>query len=230
MPEPQPVAEMEKVPDPYVPGLDTCIFSDDERAAIGAALETAKPWDWEPGGAEEAALRAAKFKIRDLHRARHGDRCCYCRFPLHGGGHFIIDPEHVLPKSRDAYRPLAYTVWNLGIACKRCNMQYKRAKIDFVIDTVSAEAFLESMNYRLIHPNFDLYKDHISISMAMSDDATLIKYTKRPGSAKGSYTYDYFSLHEREVGSFDAAQGLDVPDTLGAGAFEAQALAREYGQ
>lgn len=224
------MTEIAALPDPYVPSLETCVFTDEEKAVIAVALTMEKPWDWKPGGTEEATLMAAKVKIRDLHRARHGDRCCYCRFPLHGGGHFIVDPEHVLPKSLDSYRPLAYTVWNLGIACKRCNMQYKRAKIDFVIDAVTAAAFQDSANYRLIHPNFDLYKEHISINMEMNDDATLIKYTKRPGSEKGLYTYDYFNLQEREVSTFDTAQGLDVPDDLKKGALEAQELARQFGQ
>jgi len=224
------MAEKMVLPDPYVPSLDTCVFTDGEKAAIARALETEKPWDWRPGGAEEESLRSAKVKIRDLHLARHGDRCCYCRFPLHGGGHFIVDPEHVLPKSREAYRPLAYTIWNLGIACKRCNMKYKRANIDFVVDAISTAAFQDGANYRLIHPNFDLYKDHISISIEMNDDTTLIKYTTHPGSEKGAYTYDYFNLREREVGTFDAAQGRDVPDELGNGAGEAQKLAREHGQ
>lgn len=224
------MTEIVALPDPYAPSLETCVFTDEEKAVIAVALTMEKPWDWKPGGTEEATLVAAKVKIRDLHRARHGDRCCYCRFPLHGGGHFIVDPEHVLPKSLDSYRPLAYTVWNLGIACKRCNMQYKRAKIDFVIDAVTATAFQDSANYRLIHPNFDLYKEHISINMEMNDDTTLIKYTKRPGSEKGLYTYDYFNLQEREVGTFDAAQGLDVPGDLEKGALEAQELARQFGQ
>lgn len=224
------MTEMTALPDPYVPSLDTCVFTDDEKEVIAAALATEKPWDWKPGGAEQAILVAAKVKIRDLHLARHGDRCCYCRFPLHGGGHFIVDPEHVLPKSLDAYRPLAYTVWNLGIACKRCNMQYKRAKVDFLINTGTGADFQDSENYRLIHPNFDLYKEHISIRMEINDDTTLIKYTKRPGSVKGPYTYDYFNLQEREVGTFDTAQGIDVPDDLNKGALEAQDLARQFGQ
>lgn len=66
--------------------------------------------------------------------------------------------------------------------------------------------------------------------MEMNDDATLIKYTKRPGSEKGLYTYDYFNLQEREVSTFDTAQGLDVPDDLKKGALEAQELARQFGQ
>lgn len=218
------------LPDPYVPELLTCVFSDEERAVIAAALATEKPWDWKPGGMEQATLIAAKAKIRDLHKARHGDRCCYCRFPLHGGGHFMIDPEHILPKSLDAFRPLSYSVWNISISCKRCNMQYKRAKIDFVIDKDDAAVFEESENYRLIHPNFDLYKDHISIKLVMDDDISIIKYTKQPGSEKGPYTYEYFNLQEREIGTFDAAQGLDAPLELEEGALEARALADQFDQ
>lgn len=218
------------LPDPYMPRLDACVFTDDEKSAIAKALATDKPWDWKPGGEDENSLRSAKAKIRHLHLTRHGNKCCYCRFPLHGGGHFVVDPEHVLPKSKDAYRSLAYTVWNLGMSCKRCNMQYKNSKIDFVVDPTAAAAFQDSANYRLIHPNFDLYKDHISISLVITDDTALIKYTTHQGSEKGSYTYDYFNLREREVGTFDAAQGRDVPDELGNGAREAHELAREYGQ
>lgn len=224
------MTEKTALPDAYVPAIDTCVFTEEEKAAIDAALATEKPWNWKPGGDQEASITAAKVKIRELHKARHGDRCCYCRFPLHGGGHFIIDPEHILPKSLPAYRLLSFTVWNLGISCKRCNMQYKKAKIDFVVDPDTAEALQGSANYLLIHPNFDLYKEHISINLEMSDDSTIIKYTKRPGSAKGCYTFDYFNLQEREVGSFDEAQGFAASQDLSPGALEAQKLADQFGQ
>jgi len=216
--------------DPYVPRLDTILFGEEEQAVIAAALATQKPWNWKPGGGEEVTLTLVKGRIRDLHKERHGDRCCYCRFPLHGGGHFIVDPEHVLPKSRDSYRPLSFELWNLAIACKRCNMRYKGQKIDFVVDSANAGSFQDSANYRLIHPNFDLYKDHILFRIEMNDDATLVKYTKRPGSDKGDYTYSYFNLQEREVDSFDAGQGRDVQAQVGTGALEAQELAHQFGQ
>lgn len=218
------------MPDPYKPELDSFEFTNDEKAAIAQALETEKPWDWKPGGGTEETLKAVKQKIRDLHLKRHGDRCCYCRFPLHGGGRYVIDREHILPKSIEAFRHLAYTIWNLGISCKRCNMQYKGAKVDFVIDAADANAYQESANYRLIHPNYDLYKEHISFQIIANDDGTIVKYTKQPGSEKGPYTYDYFDLKARETNSYDAQQGRDAPEDLGEGALEAQALAREYGQ
>ncbi len=216
--------------DPYLPGLETFVFTADEQAAIEAAFATDKPWDWKPGGDVETYILSVKTKIRDLHLERHNNRCCYCRFPLHGGGHFIIDREHVLPKSVKAFRHLSFTVWNIGASCKRCNMQYKGADIDFVIDTGSADALQQSSNYRLIHPNFDSFKDHISFRLEADDDMTLIKYTKRPGSDKAVYTYAYFGLRGREVGAADEAQGLDRPQEFGEWATKAREMARQYGQ
>lgn len=216
--------------DPYLPGLETFVFDADEQAAIDAALATDKPWDWKPGGDVGSSLVSVKAKIRELHLERHGHRCCYCRFPLHGGGHFVIDREHVLPKSVDAFRHLSFTVWNLGASCKRCNMQYKGADVHFVVDASSADALQQSANYRLIHPNFDFYKDHISFRLEANDDVTLVKYTKLPGSEKAVYTYEYFGLRGREVSAADEAQGMDVPHELGEWATKAQDLAREFGQ
>lgn len=216
------------MPDPYTPTLDSIVFTSAEKHAITAALQTAKPWDWKPGGSTGAALVSVKQKIRNLHMGRHGDRCCYCRKNLHGGGHFVIDREHVLPKSHAAFKLLAYEVWNLGIACKRCNMQYKKNKVDFVVDQANA-ALQTSVNYRFIHPNYDRYKDHISISATQDDDITVVKYTKL-GTEKGDYTYEYFNLEELEVGSYDVAQGGVELDGLGEGALEARSLAADYQQ
>lgn len=215
--------------DPYTPLLDSIAFTEADQAAIEAALLTADPWGWKPGGAQSDAITSVKTKIRDLHMARHGDRCCYCRKNLHGGGHFIVDREHVLPKSRAAYKLLAYEIWNLGISCKRCNMQYKRSRIDFVVDKVTPATFRTSANYRLIHPNFDLYKQHIGISTQQDDDVTLVKYTTK-GTEKGDYTYDYFNLKELEVGSCDAAQGALSFEGLGEGALEARFLVAVHQQ
>lgn len=214
--------------DPYMPALATFAFTDAEKDVIAAALATSSPWDWDPGDDRGDTLKSVKKKIHDLHMARHGDRCCYCRKNLKGGGHFVIDREHVLPKSKATYKPLAYEIWNLGISCKRCNMQYKKDKTDFVINPNNAADLRAGVNYRLIHPNFDLYKAHIKISVMQDDDITVVKYTKIPGSEKGEYTYNYFNLRELEVGSFDEAQGIASLEDLEEGGLEARALANDY--
>jgi len=216
--------------DPYHPILDDFQFDDFEKVAIATALTKEKPWDWAPGGAEGELIKSIKTKIRALHMQRHGSRCCYCRKNLAGGGHFVVDREHVLPKSVAHYHTLAFEVWNLGVACKRCNMQYKKERVDFLVHPTDMTALRDGANYLLIHPNFDRYKDHISISMLQDDNITLVSYTKVDGSDKAAFTYEFFNLKELEVSSHDEAQGRVHQDELGEFALEAQAFADAHGQ
>ncbi|MGY0798894.1 HNH endonuclease [Lysobacter sp. A286] len=216
--------------DKYLPTLDAFTLTDDEQELLTSALATDDPWGWNPGRAQSKLLARVKAKIRDHHLQRHGNKCCYCRVNLHGGGPFMTDREHVLPKSIPAYRSLSYTMWNLGIACKRCNMEYKKGRTDFVVVPDDATLFAESANYRFIHPNFDLFRDHMSRLAQEVDEAVLVKYTAVPGSSKGAYTYDYFNLRGLEVNSFDQAQGLDSPDDFGEAVLEVRSLAEEFGQ
>lgn len=218
------------VVDRYLPTLDAFTLTADEQEAVKSALATRRPWDWEPGGAEAVLIASAKAKIRDHHLKRHGNKCCYCRVNLYGGGPFMTDREHVLPKSIAAYRALSYTMWNLGIACKRCNLEYKKGRTDFVVASNDATLFADGANYRFIHPNFDLYREHMSRSAQEADEAVLVKYTIVSGSSKGAYTYGYFNLRGLEVDSFDRAQGLDAPENFGEAALAARSLAEDFGQ
>ena len=215
--------------DPYKPLLTSIEITVAEKKAIAAALTTDKPWSWKPGDVQEDAIKSAKAKIRNLHMKRHGDRCCYCRNNLHGGGHFVIDREHILPKSLKAFKLLAYEVWNLSVACKRCNMQYKKNNVDFVVNQTNEAALQTSANYLLIHPNYDLYKDHIRFVEIRDDDTTVLKFT-RQGTPKGEYTYQYFNLEELEVEKADAFQGRPEQDDLGEGALEARSIAANFDQ
>lgn len=216
--------------DPYSPALEGFVLDEAELAIIASALATPKPWNWAPGGGDGIAIKSVKAKIRQLHMVRHGSRCCYCRKNLHGGGHFVIDREHVLPKSKDAFRHLAFSIWNIGISCKRCNMQYKKDRVDFIVNQTDPIALKTSENYLLIHPNFDCYKDHIGYSSKQDDDITVVKYTTVPGSEKGRFTFEYFNLKELEVGNHDEAQGRSIEQDLGPIAALARAAARDLGQ
>jgi hypothetical protein len=216
--------------DRYLPALDAFALTPEEQNAVTAALATANPWDWNPGGDQSAAMAAVKAKIRDYHLQRHGNKCCYCRVNLNGGGPFMTDREHILPKSIDSYTALSYTMWNLGIACKRCNIEYKKSKTDFIVDPDDTTLLMESENYRFIHPNFDLYREHITRFAQEADEAVIVKYTVVPESAKGAYTYEYFNLRGLEIDSFDRAQGLEAPENLGKAALEVRSLADAFGQ
>lgn len=216
--------------DRYLPALSGFELTADEQAAVEAALLTANPWEWSPGGAQTASLAAIKVKIREYHLQRHEESCCYCRRSLEGEFNLVIDREHVLPKSTPAYRPLTYTMWNLGVACKRCNMQYKGMKTDFVVSPGVAAEYENEANYRIVHPNFDLYEEHLDRSAVAKGTKRIVKYSVVPGSAKGAYTYEYFNLRGLEIGSFDALQTGQAEPDLGDLAMKVQLLAKQYGQ
>lgn len=216
--------------DRYLPALSEFELTDDEQAAVDAALLENDPWDWSPKGTQGAFLAAVKVKIREYHLQRHEGSCCYCRRSLKGEFNLVIDREHVLPKSVPDYRSLTYTMWNLAAACKRCNMKYKGVKTDFVVfPGVSAEYESEA-NYRIIHPNFDLYEEHLDRSAVAKGTKQIVKYTVVGGSPKGDYTYTYFNLRELEIRSFDALQTGQAEPDLGEMAMKVQLLAKASGQ
>ena len=217
------------MPDPYTPLLTAFALDAAESAAVAAAMETADPWGWDSGGADEAAaLQSAKNKIRAFHLARHGDTCCYCRSILFGGGHFVIDREHILPKGK--YKPYSYTIWNLSASCKRCNMQYKGSDDSFVVNKVDAALFEAAENYTIVHPNFDKWDDHLDRETYQKNSKILVTYRIVGDSAKGLATYQYFDLEGLVTNSFDEAQGKGGIDAMSEAGLETLALAKAFGQ
>lgn len=211
--------------DPYIPTLASFTFTRREKKAIAAAMLTAKPW-----GEKNDDIAAAKASIRALHLARRGSTCCYCCTNLFGGGPFMTDREHVLPKRK--YKAYTFEVWNLSVSCKRCNMALKGEKDGFVVDKSATAPFQDSTNYRLIHPNFDDWEKHLMREMSQINMKVVVKFTVVGDSAKGTYTHTFFKLRELETDSYDKAQGIvrTPPQSLSEGALEAKAIARDTGQ
>lgn len=212
--------------DKYLPPLSDFTFTDDEQATLTEALSEVVPWNWKPRNPKKTHLKTAKDKIRDYHLARHGQRCCYCRRNLLGEATLCIDREHILPKGNVNYRHLSFTMWNLGASCRRCNVVYKGKGEEFIVAGSQAGNLNSSGCYSFIHPNFDLYKDHLERRAQEANDTNIVKYTVLNGSEKGEYTYNYFDLKGLEIGSFDAAQGYKTSIRIGDLATRVRALAQ----
>lgn len=213
--------------DAYTPALSTFVFTQEEVDAITAAMATSSPW-----AVDNTHIKSAKDKLRDFHLQRHGSTCCYCRLNLHGGGYFMIDREHVLPKGTPRYKLFCFEAWNLSASCKRCNMQFKGEDDDFFIDDSATADFHDASNYLIIHPNYDEWEQHLLRELQQVNRQVLVKYTVMNDSAKGRYTYDYFELRALEVNAFDQAQGLEqrLAPNAGEAAIETRALAKAYSQ
>ena len=162
-------------------------------------------------------------------------QCCYCARSFHGEFKFVIDIEHILPKS--LFRKQMLDVANLSIACKRCNMMIKKDRIDFLDGLLSDVAdffknnksendrenflkdlgdmifkdscliFSKSEYYKFIHPNLDEYYSHLDIEEIRKKGNIFKKYY--PEDSKGLYTYEYFKLKELEQGDLNSFQGIE---------------------
>lgn len=196
--------------DPYHPPLTDFAYTPEERAAVQLALNTEDPWvhDSDELAQVSTTLRDLKDRLRTHHLARHQNTCCYCRSVLHGGGHFTIDREHILPK--DKFPEFTYHVENLSVACKRCNMEFKKAKTAFL--TVQREQVThvpgDSSWFRFVHPNLDDWRQHLRRFAQQIDTHTFVAYKVVDNSAKGLWTWTFFALERLEIESFDTAQGI----------------------
>lgn len=144
----------------------------------------------------------------------------------------MIDREHILPKSKPEYKDYTFALWNLAVACKRCNMQFKGRKTVFIRDPVGPSFPSEAADYLFIHPNFDEWEHHLSRVVIQQDRAVLVHYTVRQGSVKGEYTLGFFALRDLETNSYDQGQKGEADDDTPSsrGALAVARLARSFNQ
>lgn len=109
-------------------------------------------------------------------------------------------------------------------------MEYKKSKTDFLEHPDDTELLGDSTNYKFIHPNFDLYSEHMTRFSQETDSTVIVKYTIVHGSLKGAYTHQYFNLRGLEIESFDRAQGLNSATHVSEAALQVRALAEIHEQ
>jgi hypothetical protein len=179
-------------------------------------------WDRNPN------LVTLKYKIKNFGLIKTEDRCCYCGRNIHGEFRMIIDIEHILPKS--IFPKYMFKGKNLSASCKRCNMNIKKSKIDFLNVAFSKQTgtLLRSRYYKIVHPNLDKYDSHLLLISGQVGRKVMLKYSVVNESDKGAFTYDYFKLDLLEKNNFDIAQGnqerLEVDNPELQAAFDAIAL------
>lgn len=152
-------------------------------------------------------LKPVKSHIKKHYRGVK-DRCCYCKRPLRGEFDMVIDIEHVLPQS--LYKKYMFSMKNLGIACKRCNMKIKKDNIVFLNMPFKNNKPFHRDNYKLIHPFLDDYFKNLKRVVLEEDDLTFIKYIVINNSPKGIYTYNFFRLDEFEEDQINKSQGMEI--------------------
>tara|TARA_R110002012_G_scaffold41523_2_gene113507 strand:+ start:33173 stop:33808 length:636 start_codon:yes stop_codon:yes gene_type:complete len=153
-------------------------------------------------------LKGIKRRIKIKNLAKQFSCCCYCSRELKGEFAMVIDIEHIIPKSKLPKH--MFSPKNLSVSCKRCNMEVKKACLEFLtqpLNTLPKRVF-KSRFYRFIHPNLDNYDAHLKMhTERLGRKKRLLKYRIINGSSKGTFTYEYFKLKNLELSTFDEAQG-----------------------
>lgn len=146
-------------------------YSPEEQQLIAAILETtnlsATNWG-------EERLNALRQHIKKHYIYQQDFRCCYCRQLMYAEHGRPWDVEHIIAMS---LKPkFMFEPRNLAVACIECN-QEKRAKP--VTDGKRVGFPSAAASYKIVHPHFDLWEDHIELV----GDATYHSL-----SPKGSFT------------------------------------------
>ncbi|WBL32751.1 HNH endonuclease [Sinirhodobacter sp. HNIBRBA609] len=180
------------------------ILSQDERDAVEFALAAEKPWTHESfDDPIKANLASVKVKIKDFHFPRVSRKCCYCRRSLEDAS-IEIDREHIVPKGKK--KSLSYNIFNLSLACKRCNMTYKGERTDHIIEFETIEADLRNpARYLIPHPNIGIYERHIVRNSIQLGDKQVTSY--RRITEQGHFLYHFVRLDRLCVNELDEAQG-----------------------
>lgn len=164
------------------------------------------------GGAvwENELLTNIKRKVKNHYLDVNHRQCCYCRRDFEDEFMMVLDIEHVLPKGY--FTNFMFSLFNLSVSCKRCNMRIKGNRIDFLSDHTTIHLNPEDPSqYLFSHPNLDDYYDNIEYLAIIRNHKKSIKYLQL--TPKGAYTYTYFELYKIEIDTINKAQGIAVADT-----------------
>lgn len=176
-------------------------FSSDDQEIINECIEKGhSSWN-------DKKLKGLKEKIKEELKNRQKNVCCYCLRSFYGEFNYVIDIEHILPKHKFVYK--MFDLRNLAASCKRCNMKIKGRRIDFLSGSFDDEnTCYNTESYLFIHPNFDVFEEHISYTHNQKGRDVIVKYDVLNNSDKGEFSYEFFKLEKLSVHTYNVAQGI----------------------
>ncbi|MCK6639447.1 MAG: HNH endonuclease [Bacteroidia bacterium] len=107
---------------------------------------------------EHEKLEPLIRKIRKHYLNEQGELCSFCRLPFRED----IQVEHFVPKAGKYGRPeFTFYAQNLSVACKHCNS--KKSTNNDMIPYTRTPYPQSGIYFRIAHPHFDDYFEHIEI-------------------------------------------------------------------
>lgn len=131
---------------------------------------------------EDDCVTDIKLRIKKHYISEQGQKCAYCKVDLHTSHGGVWDTEHIIDK--DSFPQWIFEPLNLCVSCKDCN-QAKGTRS--VTKSIAYKSFPKSKsNYRIVHPHFDNYEEHIEVAVP--------SVTYRYKSEKGKETVEVCGL------------------------------------
>lgn len=113
----------------------------------------AQNYDWSYYYLNDVIIKIRKFYFEEQLKL-----CAFCKLPFRDE----IQVEHIIPKAGERPRKeFSYYPYNLVVACRNCNTK-KSTKNDFT-EQLWKHYPMSGIYFKIIHPHFDYYFDHIDI-------------------------------------------------------------------
>lgn len=152
----------------------------DEYSAL--SLSDKKKVNW-----SDECYTVVRKEIKDHYKAVQKNQCPYCRQYFESNHNRLWDGEHILSKSK--FPEYLFEPKNLCVSCIECNQDKSDKKV--TVSDVYKSFPDKSNNYLIVHPHFDLYRDHIQVKVS----GNIRFYKPVGGSKKGKNTIEMFRLY-----------------------------------
>ncbi|CAM1369370.1 HNH endonuclease family protein [Tenacibaculum litopenaei] len=125
----------------------------------------------------DTELEAVRSEIRNYYKTKQNAKCAFCQQPVSLVSAFNCQVEHIVPKK--LHEDFMFTPTNLCVICADCN-QIKRDQetLNEIPETMTQASKRKkyprsSGAFKIVHPHFDVWHDHIVIFDDLYVDQTM---------------------------------------------------------
>ncbi|WP_406819528.1 HNH endonuclease [Pseudomonas sp. KnCO4] len=112
----------------------------------------------DPGYWSDKGLEKLKSRIKDHYITVQKTRCCYCNNLILSRNHRVWDVEHIAARAKHVR--FMFEPRNLAASCPDCNLS--KGDKEVLVNPSRKTYPTASKDFKIIHPHFDRYEDHIS--------------------------------------------------------------------